>query len=101
VHVACFAEKAGLDAAQLASLADGRPTDDCWHTTDRAVLEAVDELHATCDLSDDTWANPVAVADEDAALDPVLVCGWYHAIPFAVRVLRLPLESGTEPISVH
>lgn len=101
VHVAGFAEKAGLDAAQLASLADGRPTDDCWHTTDRAVLEAVDELHTTFDLSDDTWANLVAVADEDAALELVLVCGWYHAISFAVRVLRLPLEPGTEPISAH
>ncbi|NED80427.1 carboxymuconolactone decarboxylase family protein [Streptomyces sp. SID11233] len=100
-HVAYFAETAGLDAAQLASLADGRPTDDCWDTTDRAVLEAVDELHATFDLSDDTWASLVAVADEDAALDLVLVCGWYHAISFAVRVLRLPLEPDTEPISAH
>ncbi|MET9914081.1 carboxymuconolactone decarboxylase family protein [Streptomyces sp. NPDC006476] len=99
VHVVCFAEKAGLDAAHLASLADGRPTDDCWHTTDRAVLEAVDEFHATFDLSDDTRANVVAVTDEDAALDLVLVCGWYHAISFAVRVLRLPREPGTEPIS--
>lgn len=61
------------DAAQLPSLADGRPTDDCWHTTDRALLEAVDELHATFDLSDDTWGEPgIAVADEDAALDLVL-----------------------------
>lgn len=101
VHVAGFAEKVELDAAQLASLAKGRPTDDCWHTTDRAVLEAVDELHATFDLSDDTWANLVAVADEDAALDLVLICGWYHAISFAVRALRLPLEPGTEPISAH
>ncbi|MFF1725324.1 carboxymuconolactone decarboxylase family protein [Streptomyces sviceus] len=99
MHAVCFAEKAGLDAAQLASLADGRPTDDCWHITDRAVLEAVDKLHATFDLSDDTRANVVAVTDEDAALDLVLVCGWYHAISFAVRVLRLPLEPGTEPIS--
>ncbi|MFF7476888.1 carboxymuconolactone decarboxylase family protein [Streptomyces sp. NPDC008092] len=101
VHVAGFAEKAGLDAAQLASLAKGSPADDCWHTADRAVLEAVDELHATFDLSDDTWANLVAVADEDAALDLVLVCGWYHAVSFAVRALRLPLEPGTEPISAH
>ncbi|MFF3619344.1 carboxymuconolactone decarboxylase family protein [Streptomyces sp. NPDC002467] len=98
VHVAGFAEKAGLDAAQLASLADGRPADGCWDATDRAVLEAVDELHATFDLSDDTWANLVAVADEDAALELVLICGWYHAVSFSVRALRLPLEPGTKPI---
>ncbi|MGW4649882.1 carboxymuconolactone decarboxylase family protein [Kitasatospora sp. NPDC004289] len=99
VHVAGFAEKAGLDAAQLASLATGTPADDCWDAADRAVLEAVDELHTTFDLSDDAWARLVAVADEDAALELVLVCGWYHAVSFAVRALRLPLEPGTRPIA--
>ncbi|MFD3481082.1 carboxymuconolactone decarboxylase family protein [Streptomyces sp. NPDC058695] len=99
VHVAGFAEKAALDAAQLASLATGSPTDDCWNATDRAVLAAVDELHTTFDLRDDTWANLVAAADQDAALELVLVCGWYHAISFAVRALRLPFEPGTEPIT--
>ncbi|MEU0797853.1 hypothetical protein ABZ342_47970 [Amycolatopsis sp. NPDC005961] len=28
-------------------------------------------------------------------LDVLLVCGWYHAISFTVRALRLPLEPGT------
>ncbi|NGN94768.1 carboxymuconolactone decarboxylase family protein [Nocardioides sp. KC13] len=101
VHVATFAEKAGLDAEQLASLARGGPTDGCWSSADRAVLDAVDELHATFDLSDDTWSRLVAAAGEDAALDLVMVCGWYHAISFAVRVLGLPLEPGTKPISAH
>lgn len=96
VHVTGFAEKAGLDDAQLESLATGHPVDDCWDVTDRAVLEAVDELHATFDLSDGTWANLAAVADEDAALELTLICGWYHAISFTVRALRLPPESGTE-----
>jgi alkylhydroperoxidase family enzyme len=101
VHVEAFAEKAGLDAEQLASLARGGPADDCWDSADRAVLDAVDELHATFDLSDDTWTRLVAAAGEDGALDLVLICGWYHAISFAVRALRLPLEPGTEPISAH
>ncbi|GAA1975347.1 carboxymuconolactone decarboxylase family protein [Nocardioides panacihumi] len=99
VHVAAFAEKAGLDAEQLASLATGGPADECWAPEDRAVIAAVDELHATSDLSDDTWSNLVAVCDEDAALEVVLICGWYHAISFAVRALRLPLEAGTSTIA--
>ncbi|WP_432189738.1 carboxymuconolactone decarboxylase family protein [Streptomyces sp. Tue6028] len=98
VHVAVFAGKAGLDAEQLASLASGMPADDCWDADDRAVLEAVDELHRTCDLRDETWGSLVAVAGEDAALEVVLICGWYHAVSFAVRALRLPLEPGTGPI---
>lgn len=99
VHVAAFAGKAGLDAAQLASLAAGVPDDECWDDTDRAVLTAVDELHRTSDLSDATWDTLVTLTSDDAVLDLVLVCGWYHAISFTVRALRLPLEPGTGPIS--
>jgi len=38
VHIATFAEKAGLDAAQVRSLAVGDPVDECWDAADRAVL---------------------------------------------------------------
>jgi alkylhydroperoxidase family enzyme len=76
VHVATFAEKAGFDAEQIRSLA------------------AVDELRATCDLADGTWADLVEAVGEDGALDVLLVCGWYHAISFTVRALRLPPEPG-------
>lgn len=96
VHIAFFAGKAGLDAAQVSSLADGVPGDPCWpDPADRAVLRAVDELHATYDLTDETWDDLAAAAGLDGALDAVLVCGWYHAISFAVRALRLPDEPGT------
>jgi alkylhydroperoxidase family enzyme len=95
VHIAAFAAKAGLDAGQIRSLAGGSPADDCWSPEDRAVLAAVDELHATSDLSDGAWADLVAAAGEDGALDLLLVCGWYHAVSFTVRALRLPLEPGT------
>ncbi|MFC7496508.1 MULTISPECIES: carboxymuconolactone decarboxylase family protein [unclassified Nocardioides] len=98
VHIAAFAEKAGLDDAQVSSLATGGPGDDCWTPADRAVIAAVDELHATFDLSDRAWSDLVAVSSEDAALEVTLLCGWYHAISFAVRALRLPLEPGTDPI---
>jgi alkylhydroperoxidase family enzyme len=96
VHVAEYAEKAGFDDVQLGSLAAGGPADDCWSAGDRAVLAAVDELHEKSDLTDGTWASLVAVAGEDGALDLLLVCGWYHAISFTVRALRLPPEPGTE-----
>ncbi|WP_370970279.1 carboxymuconolactone decarboxylase family protein [Amycolatopsis sp. cg9] len=95
VHIANFAEKAGLDAAQVRSLAGGGPADGCWNAADRAVLAAVDELHATADLADATWAGLVDAAGEDGALDVLLVCGWYHAVSFTVRALRLPFEPGT------
>lgn len=98
VHIAHFAEKAGLTSEQIDSLATGDPADDCWERADAALLRAVDELHATYDLSDETWDGLLGAVGEDGALDVLLVCGWYHAISFTVRALRLPLEPGTEPV---
>lgn len=98
VHIAYFAEKVGLNEEQIASLATGDPADACWDPADAALLRAVDELHASYDLTDRTWDGLVEVVGVDGALDVLLVCGWYHAISFTVRALRLPLEPGTEPL---
>ncbi|HVV09620.1 carboxymuconolactone decarboxylase family protein [Amycolatopsis sp.] len=99
VHVATFAEKAGFDAEQIRSLATGSAADACWDANDRAVLDAVDELHATSDLSDETWTQLVDAVGEDATLEVILICGWYHAISFTVRALRLPQEPGTPSLT--
>lgn len=96
IHVSVFADKAELTDAQLRSLAHGNPSDACWDTAaDRAVLRAVDALHTQSDLSDEQWDDLLVACGEEAALELLLLCGWYHAISFAVRALRLPLEPGT------
>lgn len=96
IHVAVFAAKAGLDGAQISSLASGQSSDPCWSDPeDVAVLRAVDELHTTHDLSEETWEELIAAVGEEGALDLILIAGWYHAISFAVRALRLPQEPGT------
>jgi alkylhydroperoxidase family enzyme len=101
VHIAVFADKVALTREQLRSLGAGRPSDACWvEPTERAALRAVDELHSTYDIADETWAELVAAIGADGALELVLVCGWYHAISFAVKALRLPLEPRTRPIGM-
>jgi alkylhydroperoxidase family enzyme len=103
VHVAVFAGKAGLTTGQVRSLAAGEPgaawSDACWtDRADQAVLRAVDELHASCDLGDDAWSALAAAVGEGGALDVLLLSGWYRAISCTVRALRLPLEPGTAPV---
>jgi Carboxymuconolactone decarboxylase family len=99
VHIGVFAEKAGLSDGQIQSLATGSHADPCWpRSGDRAVLRAVDALHDSHDLSDDAWSDLVDATGEDGALEVPLLCGWYHAISYAVRALRLPLERDTPPI---
>lgn len=99
VHIMVFAAKVGLTDAQVRSLARGMPDDDCWTDPhDRAVLRAVDRLHDSHDLDDEAWAGLVGAVGEDGALDVLLLAGWYHAIAYAVRALRLPMEPGTPTI---
>lgn len=102
VHIAVFAEKVGLTAAQVRSLADGASDDPCWSDpSDRALLFAVDQLHDTHDLDDASWSELVEAVGEDGALDVLLLAGWYHAISYAVRALRLPMEPGTPTLGGH
>lgn len=101
VHVAAYADTVGLGRQQLASLAHGTALDECWDPADRAVIAAVDELHESHDLGDATWETLVEQVGEDGALDLLLLAGWYHAISYAVRALRLPLEDGTEGLAAH
>lgn len=96
VHIAVFAEKAALTAEQIQSLAIGNPDDPCWtDPADRAVLCAVDALHHHHDLADAQWQSLVEAVGDDGAVDLLLLAGWYHAISFAAKALRLPLEPGT------
>ncbi|MFB4317805.1 carboxymuconolactone decarboxylase family protein [Actinomadura sp. 21ATH] len=102
VHMATFAAKAGLDADQIRSITVGAPHDACWtDPADRAVLHAVDSLCDANDVPDEHWQELTRTIGEEAAVDLLLVCGWYHAISFVARVLRLPPEPGTPAFDDH
>jgi len=96
VHVAFFAERAGLTPDQVASLTHGKATDACWQTArDRLLIETVDVLHDTADVPDKLWAELSDTLDEPQLLDLLLLTGWYHAISYVARATRIPLEPGT------
>jgi len=100
IHIARFAAKVDLDAAQIRSVTSGTPEDDCWtDASDRAVLHAVDALHDNHDLSDQQWDELITAIGDEAAIDLLLVCGWYHAISFVARAVRLPSEANTPTFS--
>jgi alkylhydroperoxidase family enzyme len=91
--VATFAERAGLSQEQLRSLTSGAPSDRCWPERERALIAACDALRAAADLDDAHWAALCAHFSEAQALDFLMLCGWYHAISFAARAARVPLET--------
>jgi alkylhydroperoxidase family enzyme len=95
VHVAYFAERAGLTDEQVASLTHGQPADSCWQSArDRLLIEMVDSLHDTADIPDHLWAKLSGIFDEAQLLDQILLTGWYHAISYVARATRIPPEPG-------
>jgi alkylhydroperoxidase family enzyme len=101
VHIAAFAVKTGLTPAQVASTATGGPDDSCWtEESDRILLRTVDALVLRRDLADGEWAELTSAFDDDAVIDLLLLCGWYHAISFVTRATRLLPEQDTPKFPV-
>jgi alkylhydroperoxidase family enzyme len=94
VHVAFFADRVGLTAEQVRSVTHGTPDDPCWAPGEAVLIRAVDELHDSADLSDETWTALAAVLTTEQILDLLFLAGWYHAISYAANGARTPLEVG-------
>jgi hypothetical protein len=95
VHVAFFADRAGLTTEEVASLTHSAPTDRCWtNPRDRVLIEVVDALHDCSRIPDRIWERLTWQLAETEILDLLMLCGWYHAISFAANAVELPLEDG-------
>jgi alkylhydroperoxidase family enzyme len=95
VHIAYFAGRVGLTPSQIASLAHGGATDPCWRTNrDQLLIQMVDEFHADGDIGDELWNALAAEFADPQLIDLLALCGWYHAISFLARAMRLEPEPG-------
>lgn len=93
VHVAFFAARAGLDDAQIRSIASGGPDDAVWNEEDRVLIRACDLLHRTCDLDDGLWRALRDRFSEEAILEILMLAGSYRTVSYLTNALRLPLET--------
>jgi len=92
VHVAFFAERAGLGAAQLRSIVHGGPDDACWSRDEALLIRLCDALHAGCDVGDALWGDLQAAFSEAALLELLLLAGFYRTVSYLTNALRLPPE---------
>ncbi|MER6125987.1 carboxymuconolactone decarboxylase family protein [Streptomyces sp. NPDC001795] len=92
VHMATYAENAGLTPEQITLTATGAADDPAWSPRQTALLRAVDELHATSRLSDATWAGLRAHLGEVRALELLVLAGWYRTIAYVANGLAIEPE---------
>lgn len=90
VHVAFFAERAGLTPAQVAAVAGGDPA--ALPERERLLLRLVDALHDDAQVDDPLWAALRAHFSEEQLVELVALAGFYHLISFVANALRIPLE---------
>ena len=93
VHVAVFAEAAGLGDADVRHLVSVPADPDAWAPNEAALIAMVDALHETSTVDDATWAALARHYDEAQLLELLMLAGWYHAISFVCNATRVPLET--------
>ena len=93
VHVAIFANAAGLTGEQIHATAKGTADAPCWSAPERALIAAVDALHARATVSDGEFKALSAHYDEAKIFEIMLLCGFYRIVAYIANGLALPLEA--------
>ncbi len=91
VHVAFFAERAGIDAAAVEATTRVGPSPE-WSDRDRTLIAVVDSLHEHADVPDALWAALRVEWSDEQILEILVLAGWYHSIAYVANTLRVPLE---------
>lgn len=91
VHVAIFAEAAGLSRADVAATT-GTVDYAGWSDAERALVAAVDGLHARATLSEGEFSALRAHYEVEQILEILLLCGFYRTVAYIANGLDLPLE---------
>jgi alkylhydroperoxidase family enzyme len=92
VHVAVFADAAGLTGEQTrATVLDGADAP-CWSAAEQALIAAVDALHYSATLGDAEFKALSAHYDDAKIFEVILLCGFYRTVSYLANGLALPLE---------
>lgn len=97
-HHRKIAREVGLSGDELDAIEQASPGAS-WAGVDRDVLEAVDELHATQRLSDETWSRLSSHFDERQLIELVMLAGNYHLLAFTLNALRVQAEPESQTAS--
>ena len=103
VHVAVFADAAGLTGEQVrATVLDGADAP-CWSAAEQALVAAVDALHHRATLSDAEFKALAPHYDDAQIFEIILLCGFYRTVSYLANGLDLPLEAKAArfPVAVN
>ncbi len=98
MHVSIYAQRCGLDEAQVLELTCTPSWDALsealWNADERLVLRMVDELHHHHTVADDTWAALVARWPKEQVMELIFASGVYRMAALFLNAAAVPLEEG-------
>ena len=92
VHVATFAQAAGLTEAQIRATVREDADAPCWSPAEQALIAAVDALHERATLGDGEFEALSEHYDDAKIFEIILLCGFYRTVSYLANGLDLPLE---------
>jgi alkylhydroperoxidase family enzyme len=95
VHIAAFGPQAGLDEAQISSLAHAGSSDACWTDEEGLLLQLCEALHRDCTVDDALWQRLSSRFSDGAMLELLMLAGFYRTVSYLTNALQLPLEAGS------
>jgi len=92
VHAVAYGKPLGLTDAQLTATVHGSAEDPAFSEHDRLLIRLADELHDTCGVSEELWAELAERFTPDELLELLIIAGQYRLISYIVNGARVQLE---------
>jgi len=87
------ARKAGMSDEEILSAKSGPDTPGI-SDRDRLLMQATDELHSDCHISDATWSALEGHLDKQQLMDLVFTVGQYNLVSMVLNTLGVQLDEG-------
>jgi 4-carboxymuconolactone decarboxylase len=99
-HVAIGRNLAGLDSEETERVTIGSAASG-WNAEDRAILRAVEELHAQAFISDEAWHELARVLSEEQLLELPILVGQYQGLAYFLNSMRARLKPSNPGLSAR
>lgn len=98
LHASIFGSAVGLTEEQLDSTVTGPDAEpDLWPADELRLMEIVDELAATTNLGEESWAFLCDRYDDEQIVEFVVLVGWYRTVSSMCNVLQIPAHPQCRP----
>jgi 4-carboxymuconolactone decarboxylase len=99
-HVALGKSAAKLTSEEIERVTEGSRAPH-WNDQDRAIIRAVEELHADAFVSDETWNDLARFMDEKQLLELPILIGQYQGLAYFLNTLRARLKPTNPGLSAR